>query len=134
MQEQRRSSSPFSRQILHDLSTRQIPHWIRTFKSPPVLYNIGKAIRECASQSWEHAIELFTRMDKIMLEMCHELDGPDRESMEKWRDLRANFIEGTREGLFPAPERLRLPEGHFDIVHGPLPSLPSSRSAHENSS
>ena len=104
------------------------------YKSPSLLYKIGKAIRECTNQSWEHAIELFTRMDEIMVEMCHELDGPHNQSMEKWRDLHANFVRGTREGLFPAPERLQLPEGHFDIAHGPLPSLPSSRSAHENSS
>jgi len=47
----------------------------------------------------EHAIELFTRLDKIMAEFCSEpegVEGLNEGSVKRWRALRMSFIEQTR--------------------------------------
>jgi len=49
--------------------------------------------------SWEHAIELFTRLDEVMVEMCYEpegIEGLDEGSVERWRELRTDFTAKTR--------------------------------------
>lgn len=74
---------------------RQIPEWVRKQKSvPSLLHNIGDSIRLCAETSWEHAIELFTHLDSVMVDMCNRLEETNgsNESVQRWRDLRRRFI------------------------------------------
>jgi len=118
------TSSPASRQILLDVVNQQIPTWIRKHKSVclGILYDIGYATYDRAWRSWEHAIELFTHLDKIMVEMCSEsysAEGLDEEGVERWRRLRTDFLENT---MYMAPIHLRLPVGYFDTLrgHGPI--------------
>ena len=123
----RDSSSPLSRQILHDMISQHIPTWIRTHKSASLLYNIGKRVRARADDYPETAIGLFTHLDKIMVEFCSEpegVEGLNEESVEGWRDLRTGSIENTR--FWRVPKQFHLSNGHFDNLpgHGPLPSLP----------
>jgi len=122
-----KSSSPLSLQILPDLISQRIPAWIRTHNSFYLLYGIGNAIHNRPYDSWEHGIELFTDLDKVMVEMCcdpEDVEGFDEEGVERWRKLRGNFIERTFWG---APTHLKLSVGHFDTLagHGPLPIPPN---------
>jgi len=139
----RNSSSPLSRQILPDVIDRQLPTWIRTHKSVSLLYGIGQGTHDWSHWSWEHAIELFTHLDKIMVEMCWDpegVEGLDEESVEKWRNLRKDFIEKTRNPYYKVPEQFQLLDGYFDDLPGrgplllqPSPQPPSSgRSNVEN--
>ena len=118
----RSSSSPLSRQVLSDVINQQLPTWIRKHKSASPLYGIGKATYELSYWSWEHAIKLFTHLDKVMVEMCCDpegIEGLDEESVERWRKLRINFTQRT---IWQAPTHLKLSLGHFDSLawHGPL--------------
>jgi len=122
------SSSPLSRQITQNVISQQLPVWFKTYKSTSLLYGIGDATCYWAEKSWEHAIELFVRLDKTMVEMCNsEMGGWDQENVERWKVLQTRFVKKSREGRGPfepqAPEHLRLPDGHFDVIHGPLPSF-----------
>jgi len=81
----------------------------------------------------EQAIELFTHLDKIMVEFCSEpegVEGLNEESNERWRMFRASFTtdeEARKKYLYSEiPEQYRLPIRHFDDLpgHGPL-LLPS---------
>jgi len=127
----RDSSSPLSLQILPDIIDRQLPNWIRKHKSASLLYGIGQATGSILFSSWEHAIKLFTHLDKIMVEMCRDPEGIERldeESVEKWRSLRKDFIKKTRGEVYTflvAPDHLQLPNSYFDdlLGHGPLPAL-----------
>jgi len=124
------SSSPLSRQILHDVISQHIPTWIRTHKSASLLYGIGDAVRYWAGLYPEHAIELFTHLDKIMVEFFREpegVEGSNEESIERWRDLRTMFIERLRSPFYSVPEQFHLSDGYFDRLpdHGTLPSLPA---------
>ena len=130
------SSSPLSRQIIPDVIDRQLPNWIRTHKSAYLLYGIGDATCEWSFVSWEHAIELFTHLDKIMVEMCRDpegVEGLDEGWVENWRKRRLNFTQKTRDGAgepsWAAPDHLRLPDSYFDDRpgHGRLPALVTSR-------
>jgi len=130
----RDSSSPLSRQILPDVIDRQLPAWIRKHKSASPLCGIGKATHFWSHVSWEHAIELFTHLDKIMVEMCRDpegVEGLDKGSIEKWKDLRKDFIEKTRDPFWKAPEQFQLLDGHFDDLpgHGLLLLQPSPQPA-----
>jgi len=122
----RSCSSPLSRQILPDVINQQLPNWIRKHKSASLLYGIGQATRYSSDVSWEHGIELFTHLDKIMVEMCtHQegVDGLDERSAEKWRKLRTVFIQMT---IRSASTHLKLSVGYFDTLegHGPVEILP----------
>jgi len=104
---------------------RKIPAWIRTHKSLSLLRGIGDATLYWAEESWEHAIELFIHLDKIMLELCGQsesVEGPGEESVEKWRELRMDFVKQTN-WFISTPKHLQLAEGYFDALqgHGPLP-------------
>jgi len=129
------SSSPLSRQILPDVINRQLPAWIRKHKSVSLLYGIGEATCYWSEMSWEHGIELFTHLDKIMAEMCSDpegVEGLDEGSVERWRKLRLKFTQQTRGGFISwlvAPDHLQLPDSHFDDLpgHGPLPALLTSQ-------
>jgi len=132
----RDSFSPLSRQILPDVIDRQLLAWIRKHKSASLLYGIGRATHShyLFGASWEHGIELFTHLDKIMVEMCRDPEGVeelDEESMEKWRNLRKDFIEKTRNPFRAVPEQFQLPNGHFDDLpgHGLLLLQPSPQLA-----
>jgi len=121
----RDSSSPLSRQIVLHVIDRQLPAWIRKYKSASLLYGIGFNAYNSSVMSWEHAIELFTHLDKIMVEICSEpegVEGLDKGSVEKWRKLRKYFIEKTRDPVWGAQEQFQLPDGYFDDLpdHGPL--------------
>ena len=128
------SSSLLSRQILHDMISQHIPTWIRTHKSASLLYGIGDGVRYWAADYPEHAIKLFTDLDKIMVEFCSELEGAEglnKDSIESWRIVRASFAtdhDERRNGYWywRIPEQYRLHIRHFDDLpgHGPL-SLPS---------
>jgi len=127
----RESSSPLSRQITYNIINQQFPEWIREHMSPSLLYDIEDAICDFTHLSWEDGIMLFTCLDKIMVEICTEpggIEGLDEECVEMWKELRISFINKVREGDYinspPAPVNLRLPDGHFDAVHGPLRSSP----------
>jgi len=135
------SSSPLSRQILPDIIDRQLPAWIRTYKSASLLYRIGFATHDLSYVSWEHAIELFTHLDKLMVDMCRDpdgVDGLDEESVKKWEKLRLAFTQKTRDGNgisgWAAPDHLQLPDSYFDnlLGHGLLPALLTPR--HHSSS
>jgi len=126
----RDSSSALSRQILHDVISHHIPTWIRTHKSASLLYGIGDRVRYWAYLYPEQAIELFTHLDKIMVEFCSEpegVEGLNEESIKKWRDLRTRFIEILRYSDWDVPEQFQLSDGYFDRFpdHGTLPSLPA---------
>ena len=60
-----------------------------------------------------------------MVEFCTEsgeVEGLDEQSMARWRELQSQFTLKTR--IWPvAPQHLQLSDGHFDALHGPLPSL-----------
>jgi len=65
-----------------------------------------------------------------MVEMCHDpegVEGLDKGSVEKWRDLRKRFIEKTRDPMRKAPEQFQLLDGYFDDLpgHGQLMLQPS---------
>jgi len=122
----RDSSSPLSRQIFHDVIHQHIPSWIRSHKSTSLLYGIGNDVRSWAFMYPEPAIKLFIRLDKLMVEFRREpedIEGLEEESVESWRHLRTDFVEGLSNPN--VPEQLRLPTGYFDslVGHGPLPSL-----------
>jgi len=108
--------------------SQHIPTWIRTHKSASHLCDIGDGVRYRADDYPEQAIELFTDLDKIMVEFCSEpegVEGLNEEGIERWRDLRTRFIGQTR---YPwVPEQFHLSDGYFDDRpdHGPLPSLPA---------
>jgi len=128
----RDSSSPLSQQVLPDVIDRQLPAWIRKHNSASLLYGIGQGTHDWSHRSWEHGIELFTHLDKIMVEMCRdpeEVEGLDEESVKKWRKLRLKFTQKTRDGddmyWLVAREHLQLPDSYFDdlLGHGPLPEL-----------
>jgi len=119
------SSSPLSSQISPDVINRQLPAWIRKHKFAYLLYGIGFATRIWSEISWEHAIELFTHLDKIMVDMCTHpegVEGLNERSVERWRDLRNGFIKKTRDPKWEAPQHLQLSLGYFDDLagHGPL--------------
>jgi len=108
--------------------SQHIPTWIRTHKSASLLYGIGDRVRYWADHYPKHAIELFTHLDKIMVEFCSEPEGVEglhEESIEEWKDLRTRFIEQTTYRW--VPEQFHLSDGYFDDLpdHGPLPSLPA---------
>jgi len=129
------SSSPLSRQVLPDVINRQLPAWIRKHKSVSLLYGIERAAYHWSYLSWEHTIELFTHLDKIMVEMCTDsvgVEGLDVGSVERWRKLRIDFIQKT---IWSAPSHLELYFGYFDTLagHGPLEILPQP-SSHSPSS
>jgi len=128
----RDSSSPLSRQILFDVINRQLPAWIRKHKSFTLLYGIGRTTHHESHQFWEHGIELFTHLDKIMVEMCRDpedAEGLDEESVKRWRKLRLAYTQRIRDGddipWWVAPEHLQLPDSYFDdlLGHGPLSAL-----------
>jgi len=126
----RDSSSPLSRQIVLHVIDRQLPAWIRKHKSASLLYGIGQATHYLSHVSWKHGIELFTHLDKTMVEMCRDpegVEGLNKGSVEKWRDLRKDFIEKTRDPDWKAPEQSQLLDGHFDGLpgHGLLLLQPS---------
>jgi len=126
----RGSSSPLSRQIVSDVIDRQLPDWIRKHKSASLLYGIGQATHYSSHWSWGHAIELFTHLDKIMVDMCRDpkgIEGLDEESVEKWRKLQHNFIKNIRNPDWKVPEQFHLLDGHFDNLpgHGLLLLQPS---------
>jgi len=128
------SSSPLSSQILPDVINRQLPVWIRKHKSASLLYGIGYATHFWSEISWMNEIELFTHLDKIMVDMCSDpegVEGLDKGSVEKWRDLRKRFIEKTRDPDWEVPEQSQLPDGHFDDLpgHGLLLLQPSPQPA-----
>lgn len=107
---------------------QHIPVWIRSQKSASVLYDIGDTVRYWAFKYSEHAIELFTHLDKIMVDFCSNpegIEGLDRQSTERWRVLREQFIETTRHRR--VPKQFQLSVGRFDDLpgHGVLPSLTS---------
>jgi len=134
LEARRDPSSPLSRQILPDIIDRQLPAWIRKHTSVSLLYGIGEVTYTNSHWSWEHAIELFTHLDKIMVEMCCDLEGvegSDEESVEKWRKLRSEFTQQTRNPFWNVPEQLQLPVGYFDDLpgHGPLLLQPSPQPA-----
>jgi len=99
--------------------------------SASLLYGIGDATHDRSYISWEHAIKLFTHLDKIMVDMCarpEDVEGLDEESVERWRKLRLEFTQKTREEVESwrvAPDHLQLPDSYFDdlLGHGPLPAL-----------
>jgi len=69
-----------------------------------------------------------------MLEMCEKperVDELDEECVQRWRRLRIEFVEMTRERNWMAP-RLQLPDAYFDnlLGHGPLRRLPSTQLRH----
>jgi len=69
-----------------------------------------------------------------MVEMCKEpegVEGLDEGSVERWRDLRKDFIEKTRDPDWKAPEQFQLPDGHFNDLpgHGLLLLQPSPQPA-----
>ena len=121
-------SSPFSQRVTGDLVNVRIPSLIRTHNSVSLLYDIGEATYFGASVSWEHAIKLYTLLDKIMVDMCNRPEGiqdMNEESVRRWKRLRVEFIEKIR--LWPVQERLQLTHGYFDDLpdHGPSsPTLP----------
>jgi len=124
----RDSSSQLSGEIFYDVINQQIPAWIRHHKSASLLYGISNEVRYRAAGYSEHAIELFTCMDKVMVEFCsdpEDIEGLDEEGIRRWRNLRMRFVEELRDPR--VPEQFRLPTAHFDDLpgHGPLPSLPS---------
>jgi len=134
LEARRDPSSPLSRTIFPDIIDRQLPAWIRKHKSASLLYSIGFATHSRSWVSWEHAIELFTCLDKIRVEMCRDpegMEGLDEESVEKWRKLRKDFIEKTRNPGWVVPEQLQLLDGHFDDLpgHGLLLLQPSPQPA-----
>jgi len=89
---------------------------IRRQASISFLFGIGLATCRQLDWSWEHAIELFTQLDKIMLEMCEKperVDELDEECVQRWRRLRIEFVEMTRERNWMA-SRLQLPDAYFD--------------------
>jgi len=76
---------------------------------------------------------LFSQLDKVMVGMCEKIasvEDLNEELVERWRELRAQFIETTSRS---APQHLRLPDGHFDALHGRLPSLSSKSLLSSNS-
>jgi len=124
----RAACSPLSRQILPVIFHERLPAWIRTQKSAHLLYGIGERTHYHTDKSWEHGIQLFTHLDKIMVDMCSGVEGVeglDEGSVEKWRELRIRLIEKTNNLFWGVPEHLRLSEGHFDNLpeHGPLPGI-----------
>jgi len=134
LEARRDPSSPLSRQILPDIIDRQLPAWIRKHKSASLLYGIEQATRYSSDVSWEHVIELFTHLDKIMVEMCRNpegVEGLDEESVEEWRNLRIYFIGRTRDPGREVPEQFQLLDGHFDDLpgHGLLLLQPSPQPA-----
>jgi len=113
--------SPLSCQILPDIIDRQLPAWIRTHNSASLLYGIGFETYNWSPVSWEHTIELFTHLDKIMVEMCCDpegVDGLDEGSVERWRELRKDFIEMTRDPYRNVPKQFQLLDGYFDNLQG----------------
>jgi len=65
-----------------------------------------------------------------MVEFCREpegVEGLNKESIERWRDLRTRLIETVRDPDFSVPEQFHLSDGYFDRLpdHGTLPSLPA---------
>jgi len=103
-------------------------------KSASLLYGIGQATHNWSEISWEHAIELFTHLDKIMVKMCSDpegVEGLDEESVERWRRLRKDFIEKTRDLDWEVPEQSQFPDGYFDDLpgHGLLLLQPSPQLA-----
>jgi len=121
----RDSSSPLSRQIFHDVISQHIPAWIRTHKSASHLYGIGDIVHYWADVYPEHAIELFTHLDKIMVEFFSTPEGVEGLNKERWRDLRTGLIEMLRDAYWKVPKQFHLSDGYFDDLpgHGPLPLL-----------
>ena len=72
-----------------------------------------------------------------MMEMCNEPEGveglDEGDIMKKWKKLRSEFTQKSRDGTWysemhlhePAPQRLKLPRSYYDDLpgHGPLPEL-----------
>jgi len=121
----RDSPSPLSRHIFSNIINQHIPTWIRRHKSVPLLHAIGKGTLFWSYHSWEQAIELFTRLDKVMVEMCGEPEGVEglgEKSVEKWRELRLEFIQKARTGegvsSWIAPKHLQLSDGYFERLSG----------------
>ena len=138
---QSHSSSTLSPQILPDIISQRLPVWIRKHKSASLLYGIGFATCNVSYWSWEHAIKLFTHLDKIMVEICSDsegVEGLNEERVKRWRELRLEFTQKTRDGddipWWVAPEHLQLPDSYFDdlLGQGPFPALPTPQ--HHSSS
>jgi len=113
------NSSLLSRQILCDVVSQHHPTWIRTHRSASLLYNIGYGVCHRGYVSREHAIELFTRLDKIMVDFCRGksecVEELNEESVERWRELRTGFIRETHG---------QLSAEHFDnLPHQENPPL-----------
>jgi len=69
-----------------------------------------------------------------MVEMCCDpegVEGLDEGSVEKWRKLRKDFIEQTRDADREVPKQFQLLDGHFNDLpgHGPLLLQPSPQPA-----
>jgi len=109
---------------------KSIPGMIKRRKSMSLLYRIAQAIHYPEDMPWKHAIELFARLDRTMVQMCQspeQVEGYNEASVKKWSILRERFIRDTRSPRFKVPKHFQLPDRYFDDLpnHGPLPSLAS---------
>jgi len=117
--------------MLHDVISQHIPTWIKTHNSPSLLHDIGDKVCFWADDYPEHAIELFTHLDKIMVGFCGSpegVEGLNEESIESWRDLRTQLIETTKNQQ--EPDQFHLSDRHFDNLPGHGPLFPSPPSGH----
>jgi len=74
---------------------------------------------------WENGIELFTRLNEVMVETYKDPEGLLDSSgydMEKWGSLRMSFIQITQKGDWRSngspPLHLQLSDRYFDNLYG----------------
>jgi len=128
------SKDALASRIQHILDVK-VPRLLRNTRSIDLVYEIGNSLAwglsRIAPNQWEYAIQLFTQLDLIVVEI-RNTDGISLAHLGGWHNLRSYFTLSTRvEGFWGRILRmpqlqispaLRLSDDHFDNLrgHGPL--------------
>lgn len=119
----RKDVSPYVSWVNHDTVTRRIPDILRKSKSVALICEVGSHVVSSDWHSSKHfpKLQLFTIIDKVMVELCNSSDGVEelkRENAEKWHELRMEIIKDlAQESKEDHPV---LPQDYFDAHNGPL--------------
>jgi len=124
------TQSPSAPELADKVASQFIPNLAQRRRSIPLLCDIGEATIEFCHLSWKHGVGMFDALDAAVIDLCRDTEGSDgsegatESNMQRWRQIREQFIHKTWDTEFQAP--VVLFECHYDTLHGPLPPLSNS--------
>jgi hypothetical protein len=125
--------APIASRITQDSILPSFHSTFRKHQSIPQLCDIGGAMVSSVSRfrAGDRALQFFTVLDEIMVDMCNNPVRVDVKHLQKWKKLRIEMIWAIQNGEEPTT----LPKHYFRSIH-PCPALeflPES-DGHNNSS